>query len=240
MLGVQHLVVSAFKPGTNGVVEKVRRQLKDSLRMCQDSHNWYHNLPLTLLTLRNLVKPDLGCSANEMLFGQQLHLPSEFQPVMQTAPNNPLHFVSKLQEHFSFLEPTQTRDVQNRQTRVDRELQNATKVLVRNDSYKFPLAMRYSGPYTIIKKKHNNNLFLNSRQVPDSVSIDRLKRFVERHGAKVSVNPKEDSKRSKTTKNGSSPTKQISTLNPDAPPWFPAQSSRGRSLKPTQKLIYEM
>ena len=116
MLGVQHLVGSAYKPSTKGLVERVHRQLEDSLRMCQDSHNWYHNLSLTLLTSRNLVKQDLGCSANEMLFGQQLRLPSEFQPVMQTAPNNPLHFVSKLQEHFSSLEPTQTRNVQNRQT----------------------------------------------------------------------------------------------------------------------------
>ena len=49
-----------------------------------------------------------------MLFEQQLRLPSEFQPVMQTAPNNPLHFVSKLQEHFNSQAPTQTRDVQNR------------------------------------------------------------------------------------------------------------------------------
>ena len=45
-------------------------------------------------------------SANEMLFGQQLRLSSEFQTVMQTAPNNTVHFVSKLQEHFSSLEPS--------------------------------------------------------------------------------------------------------------------------------------
>ena len=55
MSGVQHLVGNAYKPSTNGLVERVHRQLKHSLRMCQDSHNWYHNLPLTLLTLRNLV-----------------------------------------------------------------------------------------------------------------------------------------------------------------------------------------
>ena len=122
MLGVQHLVGSACKPSTNGLVERVHRQLKDSLRMCENMHNWYHNLPVTLLTLKNLVKQDLGCSANEMLFGQQLRLPSEFQLVMKTTPNDPLHFVFKLQEHFSFLEPTQTRDVQNRQIYADQEL----------------------------------------------------------------------------------------------------------------------
>ena len=65
--------------------------------MCENSHDWYNNLPITLLAMRNSVKQDLGCSANEMLFGQQLRLPYQFQPVMYTAPNNPLHFVSKLQ-----------------------------------------------------------------------------------------------------------------------------------------------
>ena len=67
--------------------------------MCENPHDWYNNLTITLLAMRNSVKQDLGCSANEMLFGQQLRLPYEFQSVMYTAPNNPLHFVSKLQEH---------------------------------------------------------------------------------------------------------------------------------------------
>ena len=172
MLGVQHLVGSAYKPNTNGLVERVHRQLEDSLRICQDTHKWYHNLPLTLLTLKNLVKQDLVCFANEMLFGQQLRLPSEFQPAMQTAPNNPLHFVSKLQKHFSSLASTQTKDVQNRRAYVDQELQNATKVLVRNDSYKPLLVMRYSGPYTIIEKHNKHFVILNSRKVPEAVSIE--------------------------------------------------------------------
>ena len=111
MLRVQHLVGSAYKPSANGSVERMHRQLKDSFCMCRDSNNCNSNFPFTLLTLRSLVKQDLGCRANEMLFEQQLRLPSEFQPVIQTAPDNRLHFVSKLQEHFSSLEPTQIREV---------------------------------------------------------------------------------------------------------------------------------
>ena len=38
---------------------------------------------------------------------------------MYTAPNNPLHFASKLQEHFNLLEPTQTRDQASKQACVD-------------------------------------------------------------------------------------------------------------------------
>ena len=69
--------------------------------MCENPHDWYNNLPITFLVMRNSVKQYLGCSTNEMLFGQSLRLPYECQPVLYTAPNNPLHFVFKLQEHFN-------------------------------------------------------------------------------------------------------------------------------------------
>ena len=88
---------------------------------------------------------------------------------MLTATNNPLHFAFKLQEHFSSLEPTQTRDVQNRETYVDQELQNATKVLVPNDGYKPPLVMHYLGPYTVIEKHNKYFVVLNSRQMPEAI-----------------------------------------------------------------------
>ena len=75
MLGIQHLLGSAYKPTTHGLVERIHRHLKDSLFMCENPHDWYNNLPITLLAMRNSVKQDLGCSANEMLCGKQLRLP---------------------------------------------------------------------------------------------------------------------------------------------------------------------
>ena len=98
---------------------------------------------------------------------------------MYTAPNNPLHLVSKLQEHFNSLEPTQTRDQASEQEYVDQGLMDAVRVLVRNDGYKPSLAKRYSGLSKVIEKHSKYYVILNSRQVPEAVSIDRLKRFVE-------------------------------------------------------------
>ena len=60
---------------------------------------------------------------------------------------------------------------------------DADRVLIRNDGYKPPLAMHYSGPYKVIKKHSKYYVILNSRQLPEAVSIDRLKRFVERHSS---------------------------------------------------------
>ena len=244
MLGIQHLLGSAYKPTTQGLVERVHRQLKDSLRMCENPHDWYNNLPITLLAMRNSVKQDLGCSANEMLFGQQLRLPYEFQPVMYTAPNNPLHFVSKLQEHFNSLEPTQTRDQASKQAYVDQGLIDADRVLVRNDGYKPPLAMRYSGPYKVIEKHSKYYVILNSRQVPEAVSIDRLKRFVERHNSDSAdgddLRASQESNEMSTIDTSADSNKAVSSpLNPEAQPWFP-HSSSGRLLRPTKRLICEL
>ena len=61
MLGMQQLLGSAHKPTTQGLLERVHRQLKDSLRICENPQYWYNNLFITLLPMRNSVKQDLGC-----------------------------------------------------------------------------------------------------------------------------------------------------------------------------------
>ena len=61
MLGIQHLPGSAYKPTTQGLEERVHQQLKNSLHMCENPHDWCTNLPITLLAMRNSVKQDLGC-----------------------------------------------------------------------------------------------------------------------------------------------------------------------------------
>ena len=65
-----------------------------------------------------------------MLFGQHLRYLTNLNqcPVMYTAPNNPLHFVSTLRELFNSLEPTQARDQVSNQAYVDQGLMDAAEV----------------------------------------------------------------------------------------------------------------
>ncbi|BHF72065.1 hypothetical protein SprV_0401512800 [Sparganum proliferum] len=53
----------------NGMVERFHRQLKASLRAAADPENWKDHLPLVLLSIRSALKPDLDCSAVELVFG---------------------------------------------------------------------------------------------------------------------------------------------------------------------------
>nr|VZI46459.1 unnamed protein product [Spirometra erinaceieuropaei] len=66
---------TAYHPAANGMVEQFHRQPKASLRAAADPENWTDHLPLVLLGIRSALKPDLDCSAAELVFGATVRLP---------------------------------------------------------------------------------------------------------------------------------------------------------------------
>ena len=117
-------------------------------------------------------------------------------------------------------------------------------MLVRIDKYKPLLAMHYSGPFKVIEKHSKYYVISNSRHVPVDVSIDRLKRFVERRssnstkGDELQVDQEPSTFPSSNTSAKFNKTAS-SRLNPEAQPWLP-HSSKGRLRRPTKRLICEM
>ncbi len=61
-LGIQHITTTAYHPQSNGMVERVHRQLKDSLRARLAGDRWPEHLPWVLLGLRAAPKDDSGVS----------------------------------------------------------------------------------------------------------------------------------------------------------------------------------
>ncbi|BHF86038.1 hypothetical protein SprV_ctg2602921700 [Sparganum proliferum] len=76
-LGCTRIRTTAYHPAANGMVERFHRQLKASLRAAADPENWTDHLPLVLLGIRSALKPDLDCSAAELVFGATVRLPGE-------------------------------------------------------------------------------------------------------------------------------------------------------------------
>ncbi|XP_022162742.1 uncharacterized protein LOC111028413 [Myzus persicae] len=69
-----------YHPQANGLVERFHRKLKTAIQ-AQDTENWSLRLPIVLLPLRNTIKPDIGHSPAEMVYGMSLRLPGEmFHP----------------------------------------------------------------------------------------------------------------------------------------------------------------
>ncbi|KER23191.1 hypothetical protein T265_08884 [Opisthorchis viverrini] len=74
LLGTDHFRTTAYHPAANGMVVRFHRQLKASLIASSSTH-WSERLSLILLSIRNTVKEDLGCTSAELAFGTTLRLP---------------------------------------------------------------------------------------------------------------------------------------------------------------------
>jgi transposase InsO family protein len=59
LLGTEKLRTTAYNPSSNGMVERLHRQLKAAIK-CKDSENWVASLPSVLLGIRCAIKDDLG------------------------------------------------------------------------------------------------------------------------------------------------------------------------------------
>ena len=77
-LGCTHKLTCAYRPSSNGSVEKVNRTLKVALKAQLATENWLDVLPVVLLCLRTVVRADLNATASEMVYGTQLRLPGQF------------------------------------------------------------------------------------------------------------------------------------------------------------------
>jgi transposase InsO family protein len=68
-LGISHQMTTAYHPQSNGIVERVHRQLKDALRSRLAGVLWPQHLPWVLLGLREAPKEDSGISSAELTYG---------------------------------------------------------------------------------------------------------------------------------------------------------------------------
>ena len=81
--GVQQITTAAFHPQANGMVERLHRQMKDTLRARGGTAAWVDHLPWVMLGIRASPK-ESGTSAGEATLGHVLVVPGQLLPT--TAP----------------------------------------------------------------------------------------------------------------------------------------------------------
>ena len=177
----QHLAIklhqtTAYHPQSKGMVEHFHRQSKTSITTCLTGPDWMQQLPWVLLGIRPAHKDDVGASPAELVYGTQLHLPSQFW-AQSTGNPTATPFLEDLREAMSKLLPTPTTTHQPKDpapTHIPQALQSCPMVWVRKDGHQTPLTVRYDGPYGVISREPKIfHLLLGQRE--DNVSIDRLK-----------------------------------------------------------------
>ena len=178
ILGTTHDMTTAYHPQSNGMVERLHRQLKASLmaRMSENG-NWFHQLPMIMLALRTAIKEDLGLSASNIVYGQPLRLPNAFFPDEQMKYQENIHeYANKLEKYMQelqFVRPSW--HGHDKKEQVDKMLLTCSHVYVLELGIKRALQRPYRGPFKVLER--NDKVFtiqlLNGKE--DKVSIDRLK-----------------------------------------------------------------
>ena len=174
VLGCTRHRTTSYHPQSNGLVERVHRQLKGALRAHSNS-SWTQTLPLVLLGMRSALKEDLRCTTAELVYGQTLRLPGEFLgDTPSTVITDPASYAAGLRQNMQRLRPVVPRaSAAHRPSFVPRTLATATHVFVRRES-RTSMECPYDGPFPVHDRDDKTVTILRgSRQ--DRVSIDRVK-----------------------------------------------------------------
>ena len=177
LLGASTNATTAYHPQANGLVERMHRTMKASLKAKLGSDpNWCDTLPVVLLGMRAAVKQDINCSVAEMVYGEQLRLPGEFFTTSAGNWNTDPSFVVDLRQRMQQVRPVPPvwHGEESRRSFVHTDLPTATHVFVRVDAHKSPLQATYKGPFKVLER-HSKYFKRDLGNREDTVSIDRLK-----------------------------------------------------------------
>ena len=175
LLGIKAKRTTAYHPQANGMIERIHRQLKNSLKARATHPRWMDELPFVLLGMRTAWREDPECSAADLVYGSSLHIPGEFLPPVRPDPAKPSsEFLRGLQSFMRGAVPPPPAHHGSRPAQVPSNLSSTGWVYIRRDGYQPPLTRPYSGPHRIVET-HDKHFVLDINGRHDTVSIDRLK-----------------------------------------------------------------
>ena len=179
--GIKSHFTTSYHPESNGLVERFHRRLKESLIALgsEEPNDWFWRLPCSLLAIRTTLKPDLGSSPADLVYGEGLSVPGtliQTQPLTedeetQAYPN----FLNNLRLEVARLQPTATSAHRRPRVHVPDELSRASHVLVRRGGVQPSFCAPFTGPHKVISREENSYRIAMPGGRPENISISRLK-----------------------------------------------------------------
>ena len=168
-----------YHPAANGLVERFHRRLKESLIALsqQQPVNWYWNLPCSLLAIRTTLKPDVGASPADLVYGEGLSVPGLLLPSRQVddTSDSRRRVLEHLRLEVARLQPTETSAHRTPRVNVPDSLAHASHVFVLRGGFQPALTSPYMGPFRVVSRGNDSyRIALPGRGI-DSVNIARLK-----------------------------------------------------------------
>ena len=179
--GIKTLTTTAYHPEANGLVERLHRRLKEALIALSNDHpvEWFWKLPLALLAIRTTLKPDIGASPADLVFGDGLALPGDAvqvaDPVDVQSQQRQASLLANLRVEVSRLQPTPTSAHRSPKLFVPGELQTATHVFVRRGGVQPSLSAPYEGPFRVVSKTPTGFRVRLSQGRTELIALSRLK-----------------------------------------------------------------
>lgn len=173
MAGMSHIRTTAHHPQANGMVERLHRQLKASLK-CHGDQKWTEALPWVMLGIRAAWKEDIKATTAELVYGTTLRLPGEYLTTSAEVSDPTPAYVERLRCRLAQLRPTPATHHGQHSVFIFKDLATCTHVFVRHDAVRVPLQPPYDGPYEVIAR-HEKYFTITRNRQRVVVSIDRLK-----------------------------------------------------------------
>ena len=178
--GIRHIMTTAYHPQSNGMVERLHRRLKESLIALGHGERlqWYWKLPMTMLALRTTVKPDIGASPSDLVYGEGITVPGQLIGPPNLTEEELLReqrsTLNNLRVEVERLQPKPTSAHRNPRVNIPDELATATHVLVRKGLQPF-LTAPYEGPYRVVFRTPTGYRLQFPGRGTDVVALSRLK-----------------------------------------------------------------
>ena len=162
--GINLINTTAFHPQSNGMVERLHRQLKDALRARGAADDWMDHLPWVLLGLRAVPKDESGISAAKATLGQELVVPGQpsLPHVQHVESSSPPAVIPATKRSYAEV------------VSAPAPLDKADWVYVQRGPVGTPLSQNYDGPFEVLQRgKKTFQVRMGDRV--EVVSRDRLK-----------------------------------------------------------------
>ena len=150
------------------------------MAICADAaESWYWKLPGALLSIRTTLKPDVGSSPADLVYGEGLALPGDligdFVIDDETLRRRRESTLAGLRLEVARLQPKPTSAHRQPRIYVPSELQNASHVFVKRGGVQASLSTPYEGPYRVIARTAAGYKIAFPGGREETVAIARLK-----------------------------------------------------------------
>ena len=145
----------------------------------QDRSNWFWRLPMTLLALRTTIKPDLGASPSDLVYGEGVSVPGQLLPSAPVTDEELLSLqrrtLSRLRMEVERMQPTPTSAHRSPSVHIPEDLNTCTHVFVRRGGVQPTLTTPYEGPFRVISRSPEGFRIDFPGRPSDIVALARLR-----------------------------------------------------------------